>query len=93
MFFTVLLRYVKRVARRRFKQVPISLSWALTTWIAQGLIYRHNVYAVIGDHEKATGLTYVILSRNTDIKQLCIGDGIVLERLTAIPYHKRIKSS
>ena len=64
------------------KQFPISLSWALTAWKAQGLTCRHNVYAVIGDKEKTTGLTYVILSRNLDIKQLCIGDGITLERLT-----------
>ena len=64
------------------KQFPISLSWALTAGKAQGLTCRHNVYAVIGDKEKTTGLTYVILSRNTDIKQFCIGDGITLERLT-----------
>ena len=64
------------------KQFPISLSWALTPWKAQGMTCRHNVYAVIGDSEKTTGLTYVILSRNTNIEQLCIGDGITLQRLT-----------
>jgi hypothetical protein len=74
------------------KQFPISLSWALTAWKAQGLTCNHNVYAVIGDSEKTTGLTYVILSRNTKIKQLCIGDGITLQRLTtAISESKALK--
>ena len=39
------------------KQFPISLSWELTAWQAQGLTCRTNVFVVIGQHEKATGLT------------------------------------
>ena len=58
---------------REYKLVAL-LSGVLATTPGQAI--------VIGDKEKTTGLTYLILSRNTDIKQLCIGDGITLERLT-----------
>ena len=64
------------------KQFPISLSWALTAWKAQGLTCRTNVFAVIGDHEKSSGLTYVVTSRNTEVEQLCIGKALSLDRLT-----------
>jgi hypothetical protein len=64
------------------KQFPVSLSWALTAWKAQGLTCRINVFAVIGQHEKATGLTYVVTTRNTAVELLCIGNAISLERLT-----------
>ena len=60
------------------KQFPISLSWELTAWQAQGLTCRTNVFVVIGQHEKATGLTYMLLVLS------CIGKAMIsLERLTA----------
>ena len=67
------------------EQFPISLCWGLTTWKAQGVTVKKGtkLFVDLGDKERATGITYVGLSRNEDIEDLCIGKAISLERLTS----------
>jgi hypothetical protein len=49
--------------KSQFRELfPLSLSWALSAWKAQRMTCRHNVYAVNGDSEKTTGLTYIYMS-------------------------------
>jgi len=67
------------------EQFPISLCWGLTTWKAQGVTVKKGtkLFVDLGDKERTTGVTYVGLSRNEDIEDLCIGNAITLERLTS----------
>jgi hypothetical protein len=64
------------------QQFPITLSWALTTWKAQGMTCTGKVYAPFADIERQSGLSYVNLSRLTDMSNLCIGKAICLDRIT-----------
>ena len=66
------------------KQFPISLSWGLTTWKAQGMTVKKGtkLFVVLGEKEKASGISYVGVSRNEDIEDLCIGNAITLDRIT-----------
>jgi ATP-dependent DNA helicase PIF1 len=64
------------------QQFPIILSWALTTWKAQGMTCRGKVYAPFADIERQGGLSYVNLSRLTDVRNLCIGKAVTLDRIT-----------
>ena len=68
--------------RRYRKQFPIQCAWALTAWKSQGLTWRHRVTVEITSKETHTGLTYVMMSRCTDINNLRISKSITLERLT-----------
>jgi len=61
--------------------VPLRLSWAWTVWKAQGQTMRGKIVVHLGSTEVEDGLTYVAMSRATDIS--CIGHpGLTLERLT-----------
>ena len=64
------------------KQFPICLSWALTVWKSQGMTIRGLVSVSLGDSEKEHGLTFVALSRATDINNVFLGAGCSLERIT-----------
>jgi len=68
---------------KRFrKQYPVQCAWALTAWKAQGMTCEGKVKCYISKSEKPSGLTYVQLSRCTDIHNLCIGKAISLQRIT-----------
>lgn len=66
------------------RQFPLSLSWGLTTWKAQGMTVRRGekLFVVLGDSERTNGITYVGLSRNEEINDVCIGNAITLDRIT-----------
>lgn len=64
------------------KQFPICLAWALTVWKSQGMTIQGLVAVSLGDCEKEHGLTFVALSRSTDIDNVFLGAGCSLERLT-----------
>ena len=64
------------------KQFPICLSWALTVWKSQGMTITGLVALSLGDAEKEHGLTFVALSRSTDINNVFLGAGCSLERIT-----------
>jgi len=66
-------------------QFPISLSWGLTVWKAQGMTVPNGtkLYAVLGDKERSAGLTYVALSRNENMQDLCIGNGLSFDRISS----------
>ena len=64
------------------KQFPIHLAWALTIWKCQGLTIKGLVALQLGESEKEHGLTFVGLSRATDINNIFLGNGCCLERFT-----------
>ena len=64
------------------KQYPISLAWGLTVWKSQGMTINTILSYNLGDKEPEAGLTYVALSRMTDVNNLYIDKGCSLERLT-----------
>jgi ATP-dependent DNA helicase PIF1 len=64
------------------KQFPICLSWALTVWKSQGMTITGLVALSLGDAEKEHGLTFVALSRATDMCNVFLGAGCSLERLS-----------
>jgi hypothetical protein len=64
-------------------QFPICLAWALTVWKSQGMTIPGHVAVSLGDCEKEHGLTFVALSRSTDVNDVFLGPGCSLERLTA----------
>ena len=66
------------------KQFPITLAYALTVWKCQGLTIKGLVAVSLGDSEKEHGLSFVALSRATDIKNVYLGNGCSLQRLTKI---------
>ena len=41
-----------------------------------------KLFVVFGENEKTNGITYVGLSRNEDINDVCIGNAITLDRIT-----------
>jgi ATP-dependent DNA helicase PIF1 len=63
-------------------QFPISLGWGLTPWKAQGMTIHTTLAFILGTLEAEAGLTYVGISRMTDILNLFIGQGCSLDRLT-----------
>ena len=63
-------------------QFPISLAWGLTVWKAQGMTISTKLGYELGNTEPEAGLTYVALSRMTEIQNLYIGRGCTLDRLT-----------
>jgi ATP-dependent exoDNAse (exonuclease V) alpha subunit len=63
-------------------QFPICLSWGLTVWKSQGLTIRGLVAVSLGESEKEHGISYVALSRATDISNVYLGHGFSLDRLT-----------
>ncbi len=72
-------------------QSPISLAWGLTVWKAQMAITTKLGYE-LGTKEPEAGLTYVALSRMTNIENLFIGGGCSLARLTTtIRNNKKLK--
>jgi len=66
------------------EQFPIALCWGLTVWKAQGMTVPTGtkLSVVLGDKERCTGITYVAVSRNEDLSDLCIGNGICIARFT-----------
>ena len=63
-------------------QYPIQCCWALTAWKSQGMTIEKKVLVEISARERTCGLTYVQLSRCTDINNLRITRSISLDRLT-----------
>lgn len=63
-------------------QFPISLAWGLTVWKAQGMTITTKLGYNLGTTEPEAGLTYVALSRMTEIANLYIDAGCSLARLT-----------
>ena len=63
-------------------QFPICLAWGLTVWKAQGMTITTKLGYDLGTTEPEAGLTYVALSRMTDISNLYIGGGCTLARMT-----------
>ena len=41
-----------------------------------------KLFVVLGENEKTNGITYVGLSRNEEINDVCIGNAITLDRIT-----------
>jgi hypothetical protein len=63
-------------------QFPIALAWGLTVWKAQGMTISTKLRYDLGKSEPEAGITYVALSRVTDINNICIGNGCTLDRYT-----------
>ena len=63
-------------------QFPICLAYALTVWKSQGMTITGLIALSLGEKEKEHGLTFVALSRATDINNVFLGAGCSLERLT-----------
>ena len=63
-------------------QFPLQLAYSLTAHKAQGLTCSSKIVVVISDKEKNVGITYVQLSRCTDINNLCLLKAVTLERMT-----------
>ena len=63
-------------------QFPICLAWALTLWKSQGLTIDGLLSFQLGDTEKEHGITFVGLSRSTNINNVSLCGGCSLERLT-----------
>jgi ATP-dependent DNA helicase PIF1 len=61
---------------------PITLCYAITAWKSQGMTLTIPVYTKLGNKEPEHGCTYVVLSRPSDLENLCIHQGITLERIT-----------
>jgi hypothetical protein len=66
------------------KQFPITLAYALTVWKCQGLTIKGLVAVSLGESEKEHGLTFVALSRATDIKNVYLGNGASFQRFQKI---------
>ena len=66
------------------KGFPLTLAWAMTAWKSQGLTVKSptKLYLQLGEKEAESGATYVAFSRVEDHKQICLGTGVTLERLT-----------
>jgi hypothetical protein len=63
-------------------QLPLRLTWAWTPWKIQGSTIRGPLLVNLPKKEKSHGLTYVTLSRVTNIRDLCFPLGVSYERLT-----------
>jgi ATP-dependent DNA helicase PIF1 len=71
---------------------PITLCYAITAWKSQGMTLTVPVYTKLGNKEPEHGCTYVVLSRPKDLENLCIHNGITLDRITtAISNGKKLK--
>jgi ATP-dependent exoDNAse (exonuclease V) alpha subunit len=66
------------------KQFPITLAYALTVWKCQGLTIKGLVAVSLGESEKEHGLTFVALSRATDIINVYLGNGASFQRFQKI---------
>ena len=74
------------------KQIPLKLTWGFTPWKAQGSTFSNPIGIIVGTKEKTEGLTYTKISRATRIENICIPQGISLDRLTLdIAKCKRLK--
>jgi hypothetical protein len=75
--------------RRSF---PIGLAYALTAWKSQGQTIKTPMCVRLGDKEPEHGATYVVFSRPDDLRNINIGAGVSLDRLTTkIANGKKIK--
>ena len=54
----------------------------MTPWIAQGSTSLCPIVIDFGVREKTHGVSYVSMSRATDLNNICIGAGCSVERLT-----------
>ncbi len=63
-------------------QYPICLAWGLTVWKSQGMTIMTKLGYDLGLTEPEAGLTYVALSRMTEIELLFINAGCSLARMT-----------
>jgi ATP-dependent exoDNAse (exonuclease V) alpha subunit len=63
-------------------QFPTCLAWALTVWKSQEMTIPGLLAILLGDVEKVRGLTFVALSRSTDVNNVFLGPGCPFERLT-----------
>ena len=63
-------------------QFPICLAWALTVWKSQGLTIEGLLAFQLGESEKEHGISFVGLSRSTNIDNVSLCGGCSLERLT-----------
>jgi hypothetical protein len=73
------------------KQFPITLAYALTVWKCQGLTIKGLVAVELGDSEKEHGLTFVALSRATEMTNVYLVNGCSFTRLTKIKDGPKIK--
>jgi Ulp1 family protease len=64
-------------------QFPISLAYALTGHKSQGMTITGKAVVDIRNNQRTPGLLYVMLSRTTDVHNLCIGNAVALDEWTA----------
>ena len=65
------------------EQVKIPIIYSLTAISMIPLVSAVAVVLCLGDAEKEHGLTFVALSRSTDINNVFLGAGCSLERITS----------
>lgn len=63
---------IERITIGEFKQIPLRLAWASTVHKAQGMTYSIPVMIKSTPAFFAEGMTYVALSRATDVKNLYV---------------------
>ena len=63
------------------RMLPLRLSWAWTIWKFQGQTVRSKLVVNLSNNERELGLTYVALSRLTDLRNLGIEGPFTRERI------------